>query len=127
MKWLAVASLSIGLYFAIQTIPDIVLTNQLLSQIVPLQQKTRGVQDGDINGVRIEELQRRITVNDDKIQALDARSQAQGQMMAVMQADLKTMFELGRIVLGAAIVYLVQMIGTGLLWASGRAQHGHKN
>lgn len=65
----------------------------------------------EINRMSIDELRRRV-------ETIEAQ---RGEVrMALIEAKLDTLFELTRILIGAALVYAVQVIGKMIVWFGGR-------
>lgn len=69
------------------------------------------------NEMNIDELRRRIE---------NLESEQLDVKLAVMDAKIDTLFDLVRVLMGAAIVYAVQVIGTAIQWF-GKRRHGHAN
>lgn len=121
MRWVAGCLIFLLIIAIVGRASDHLLENRMMLAVQEFapQEIVRGIQRDDWqvpmnrNEMSIEELRRRVE-NLESAQ-LDVK-------LAVMNAKIDTVFDLVRVLMGAAIVYVVQVVGTAIQWFGRRHQ-----
>ena len=98
-------------------VPNLVLIDNISAKPQTKIMETRGPQEDlrdevfTLKGEMAENIRR---IDDLEKEKFSAR-------IAVLESRVETMFELGRIVLGAAVLYLIQFLSNAALWVAKRA------
>ena len=74
----------------------------------------------ETNKERLDEINRRINEANNRIQRIDEKQQALEGRIIRIEGQVKTIFDLGSWVFGAAIAQLIQMAIAGAFWVRGQ-------
>lgn len=82
----------------------------------------RGFAQQDGNMGRVQSEIDRIGIDEVRRRVENIESQMIGVRLAVIESQLATLFMMGQIIVGAVVVYFVQVAGKAVLWINGRVK-----